>query len=110
MHGGSVLIFLLTVGAVQAAKDSCFDCVPFENGIHYKNQLSCAACHGDAVIIHKYNSRKPVAQLALHKTGVHAAKPAGNDSAAAACIGFQGRWRFRGFWHGLAMAVKELAD
>ena len=39
---------------VASAKDTCFDChivqegtsIPFKNDIHYKNGISCAACHG----------------------------------------------------------------
>jgi hypothetical protein len=54
LRTGAVIIVLLAAGGAQAAKDSCFDChsvmegmsIPFENDIHYKNGLSCAACHG----------------------------------------------------------------
>ncbi|MGO9255126.1 MAG: cytochrome c3 family protein [Bryobacteraceae bacterium] len=54
MRTGSVLVVLLTAGGAQASRDSCFDChsimegtsVPFQSDVHYKNGVSCAACHG----------------------------------------------------------------
>jgi len=49
-----VLLISLTATGAWAAKDSCFECHSVEEGmslvfkddIHYKNEISCADCHG----------------------------------------------------------------
>jgi len=50
----------------------------------------CARCHSDAAIMHRQNPQQRVDQLALYRTSVHSAKPAGSDAIAANCIDCHG--------------------
>ena len=53
-HSLSVLLLLLAALVAWATKDSCFECHMVQKGpspifkddVHYKNGLSCVACHG----------------------------------------------------------------
>ncbi len=46
----------------------------------------CASCHSDANLIHQYNPRQRVDQLAQYRTSVHGQRLAKGDTAVANCV------------------------
>ncbi len=50
----------------------------------------CARCHSDAALMHKYNPRQRVDQLAQYQTSVHGKRLASGDTAVANCVDCHG--------------------
>jgi predicted CXXCH cytochrome family protein len=46
----------------------------------------CARCHSDANLMHKYNPRQRVDQLAQYQTSLHGKRLAAGDTATANCV------------------------
>jgi hypothetical protein len=46
----------------------------------------CARCHSDAALIHQFNPRQRVDQLAQYRTSVHGKRLAAGDASAANCV------------------------
>jgi hypothetical protein len=46
----------------------------------------CARCHSDATLMHKYNPRQRVDQMAQYQTSVHGKRLAAGDAAVANCV------------------------
>lgn len=50
----------------------------------------CARCHSDATLMHKFNPRQRVDQMAQYQTSIHGKRLAAGDTAVANCVDCHG--------------------
>ncbi len=50
----------------------------------------CGSCHSDAALIHKYNPKQRIDQLAMYRTSVHGKRLAAGDTLVANCVDCHG--------------------
>lgn len=62
----------------------------------------CARCHSDAGLMHRFNPKQRVDQLAQYRTSVHGRRLAQGDTAVASCVDCHGAHDIRDVRHPLS--------